>query len=78
MSQANVERVIGQLLTDEAFRQRFADDPQAALQDLAQRGVELNACEQQALLRMDPRVLSRCAQAIDPRLQKTDLRGGAR
>jgi len=78
MTQVNVERVIGQLVTDEAFRRRFAKDPRSTLQDLAQRGVELNPCEVQALLCIDPSVLARCAKAIDPRLQKTDLRGGAR
>jgi len=78
MSQANVERVIGQLLTDEAFRRCFTHDPRSALLELAQSGVELNACEVDALLCIDPRALARCAHAIDPRLQKTDLRGGAR
>jgi putative modified peptide len=77
MSHVNVERVIGQLVTDEAFRRRFTSDPSSALQDLAQGGIELNPCEVQALLCIDPRALARCADAIDPRLQKTDLRGEA-
>lgn len=78
MSQKNVERVIGQLVTDEAFRSRFTSDPRAALAELAQRGIELSPCELHALLQIDARVMSRCANAIDPRLQKSDLRGGAR
>jgi hypothetical protein len=75
MSQTHVERVIGQLVTDEAFRRRFAHDPRTALLELAERGVQLNACETEALLHIDLRALARCADAIDPRLQKTDLRG---
>jgi hypothetical protein len=78
MSQVNVERVIGRLVTDEALRRRFTTDPRATLQDLVNRGVELNPSEVQALLDTDPRILSLCASAIDPRLQKTDLQGGAR
>ncbi len=78
MSQVNVERVIGRLVTDEAFRRRFTRDPRATLQDLVNGGVELNPCEVHALLGIDPRLLALCASAIDPRLQKTDLHGGAR
>ena len=78
MSQAHVERVIGQLVTDESFRRRFTNDPRSTLQDLARSGVELNPCEADALLRIDLRAIARCANALDPRLQKTDLQGGAR
>jgi hypothetical protein len=78
MSQTNVERVIGQLVTDEAFRRRFAHDPSAALHELAQNGMQLNPCEVEALLGLDLRALARCANAIDPRLQKSDLRGRIR
>lgn len=74
MSQVNVERVIGQLVTDEGFRRRFAQDPGAMLQELQQSGVQLNPCETYALLRIDVRALARCARAIDPTLQKSDLR----
>jgi len=74
MSQVNVERVIGQLVTDEGFRRRFRDDPNGVLQELLQGGVQLNACETYALLHIDVRALARCARAIDPMLQKSDLR----
>ena len=77
MSQRNVERVIGRLVTDEAFRRRFAASPEALLRELAAYGVELNACEMQALVSIDPRELDRFADAIDPRIQKSDLCGGA-
>ncbi len=75
MSQRNVERVIGRLVTDEGFRRRFALAPAAALQEIVETGVELTVCELRALAALDPRVLARCADALDPRIQKTDLGG---
>ena len=77
MSQVNVERLIGLLATDEAVRDRFMKDPRALLQEMTQRGMELNECERWSLLRLDPEELARFARAIGPRLQKTDLGGGS-
>lgn len=77
MSQVNVERVLGLLVTDEAFRRRFENDPQSAIRELIEGGVQLNSCEQRALAATDLAQLSRFAAAIDPRLQKTDLKRGA-
>ena len=76
MSQVNVERVIGLLATDEGLRRRFTSNPREALRELAERGLELNPCERWSLLHMDPRELVRFANAIGPRLQKTELEGG--
>ncbi|PYM08113.1 MAG: hypothetical protein DMD82_03635 [Candidatus Rokuibacteriota bacterium] len=76
MSQHSVEKVIGILATDEGLRDRFTQNPRAALQELQDLGMELNACELHSLLHIDPQELSRFARAIGPRLQKTDLRGG--
>ena len=78
MSQRNVERVIGRLVTDEAFRREFAADPQAALREAAAAGAELNDCELRALATIDPREAARFAEALDPRIYKSDLRGGCR
>ena len=77
MSQVHVERVIGLLVTDEAFRRRFTEDPRAALEQLAETGVRLTECERQALTSLDPHKIERLADAIDPRLQKSDLNGHA-
>ena len=74
MSQDNVERVIGLLATDEGLRERFARDPHAVLRELVERGLELNTCEWWSLARMDAGELMRFANAIDPRLQKADLK----
>jgi hypothetical protein len=75
MSQRNVERVIGRLATDEAFRRRFAGDRQSALAELIADGVELTRCEQMALGALDTLAVGRFADAIDPRLQKCELHG---
>jgi hypothetical protein len=76
LSQDNVERVIGRLVTDEAFRASFSEDPAGALETLVERGMTLNPCEFLALSNLDPEMISSFADAIDPRIQKTDLRGG--
>lgn len=78
MSQRNVERVIGRLVTDERFRREFAADPRRTLQSLTQEGFELTGCELQALVTIDPRPVQRLADAINPQLQKADIQGGAR
>lgn len=76
MSHRNVERAIGRLVTDEGFRRRFTKDPQGALKDLTESGAELTLSELKALSSLDPRILSRMADVIDPRLQKCDLERG--
>lgn len=76
MSQRNVEKVIGRLVTDEAFRLEFARDPERLLSALDERGVELTDCELRGLRGMDPRMLAFFADAIDPCLQKSDLGAG--
>lgn len=78
MSQANVERVVGRLMTDEGFRRRFAASPAAVLQELTASGLELTDCEFRVLAAFDARVAARCARVIDPRIQKADLHGGER
>jgi hypothetical protein len=73
MSQINVERVIGALVTDDALRRRFASNPRAALEGLVARGIELTPGERQALAAIDPTHLERCTEWIDARLLKSDL-----
>ena len=74
MSQRNVEWVIGKLVTDEEFRRRFAGGPFPVLRELIDGGIELTPCEARVLAAFDMRLAARCAQKIDPRLQKADLR----
>jgi hypothetical protein len=75
LSQRSVEQVIGKLVTDEAFRQRFTRDPDTVLAELTGAGWDLNPCEQRALAAFDARVAERCARDVDPRLLKADLLG---
>jgi hypothetical protein len=77
VSQVHVERFIGLLATDEGMRRRFIASPWATLEEMVGRGMELNECERWALLRLDPLALERFAQAMDSRLQKSDLGGTA-
>jgi hypothetical protein len=76
MSQANVERIIGVLATDEAVRRRFTADPRTLLEEMGRRGVELTECERWSLVHLDPHALAHFALAVGPRLQKADLEGG--
>ena len=76
MSQRSVERVIGRLVTDEAYRRRFIENSEGVLRETLESGLELTACERHALASLDGRLLDALARAIDPRLQKTEIPGG--
>jgi nucleotide-binding universal stress UspA family protein len=74
MSQQAVEAVIGRLASDEAFRERFADNRDAALDELAGNGSALTPVERRALLGIDHGACQEFAERLDPRLQKAGLR----
>ena len=69
MSQRGVQLVIGKLLTDADFRQRFESHANECLGGLRQRGIDLNEIEIAALVETDPRVWSRMATRMDARLR---------
>jgi hypothetical protein len=73
MSQQNVERVIGRMVTDQGFRRRFEERPFEALFEIVAGGVELSTVELQALAGMDSTLVARFAEALDPRIQKIEL-----
>lgn len=75
MAQRNVEIVIGRLMTDEAFRTAFFDDPAIALTRFIESGYDLTAVEIAALRATDTRVWAQAAEQIDPRLQKVSFDG---
>ncbi len=75
MSQANVERIVGRLATDEDFRRAFHEDPPKVVRELAERGLALTRAEVAALAALDPLTFERLADSLDPRLQKASLRG---
>lgn len=75
MSQRNVEQLIGRLVTDEGLRRRHASDPAGTIRDLLAEGLELNRCEQRALVALDPAAVARFADALDPCILKISLLG---
>jgi hypothetical protein len=74
MSQRSVEQVIGKLVTDEDFRQRFDQSREATLAEVAAYGLELTPVEWRALRSLDVAACARLAGCLDPRLQKVSLR----
>jgi aryl-alcohol dehydrogenase-like predicted oxidoreductase len=74
MTQRSVEILIGKLLTDEELRESFQRDPQGALLQLRNQGLEFSSLELQALSSIEPAEVSDLAEVIDPRLQKASLR----
>ncbi len=73
MSQQNVERVIGRMVTDQGFRRRFQRKRFEALFEIVASGLELTTVELQALAAMDSALVARFADALDPRIQKIEL-----
>ena len=65
MSQRDVERTLGRLLTDAGFRQDFFQNPARACLEL---GVQLAAHEVDALLRVPTRRLASLAAELDDRI----------
>jgi hypothetical protein len=70
MSQRDVERTLGRLLTDPAFRRGFFRNPARACLEL---GVQLVAHEVDALLRVSPRRLASLAEQLDHRICRLDI-----
>jgi hypothetical protein len=70
MAQRSVEIAIGRLVTDEAFRAAFFEDPAATLTRFVETGYDLTALETAALMTTSTRIWTLVAEAIDPRLQK--------
>ncbi len=65
MSQQAVERAIGKLVTDEAFRTAFVEDPQSAS---LEAGLHLSATELDALTRIPASALEQLAERLDDRI----------
>ena len=67
MSRLGVERAIGKLVTDAAFRGRFFKDPAAAS---FCAGLDLCPAELDALSRISPRLLAQFSLRIDDRIRR--------
>jgi len=78
MSHWGVQIVIGRLLTDSSFRQRFVTHSHECLVEMRKRGIGLDAAETAALTEADAGMWSRMAARIDRRLQYRGLRAGRR
>jgi putative modified peptide len=70
MSQRDVERTLGRLVTDAAFRRDFFGNPARACLEL---GVQLAAHEVDALLRVPLGPLASLAEQLDDRICRVDL-----
>ena len=66
----DVERVLGRLATDAAFRRRFQADPEGTLAELAREGLTLSLVEIEALATVDVQDVARLAGGLDARLRK--------
>jgi hypothetical protein len=70
MSQRDVERTLGRLLTDAGFRRDFFRNPARACLEF---GLQLAAHEVDALLRVPPRPLASLAGQLDDRICRLEI-----
>ena len=72
MSQRDVERTLGRLLTDAGFRRDFFRNPARACLEF---GLRLAAHEVEALLQVPSRRLASLAEQLDDRICRLDIDG---
>jgi len=72
MSQRDVERTLGRLLTDGDFRRDFFRNPARACLEV---GVQLAEHEVEALLRLPIRRLASLAEQLDDRICRLEIDG---
>ena len=70
MTQQAVERALGKLLTDENFRERFFENPEAASWEA---GLALSPIEIEALSRVSRSALARLHDDLDKRISRPSL-----
>lgn len=74
MSQRDVERTLGRLLTDQGFREAFFRDPTRTCLGV---GVELAPPEVEALLRVPHSALARLGARLDDRICRLHIQRSA-
>jgi hypothetical protein len=77
MTQRAVERIIGKLATDEEIRHLFRRAPRETLEQAVGESDLLTTVERDALVSIDPEVLDRFADSLDPRIQRVRIPRGA-
>jgi hypothetical protein len=75
MRQGAVERALGKLVTDDAFRARFFAEP--ALASLT-AGLALSPVELEVLAHLSPRVLAHCSRRLDDRIRRLPIAAAQR
>lgn len=70
MTQQAVERALGKLLTDENFRERFFENPEAASWEA---GLALSSIELEALSQVPRSALVRLHDELDKRISRPSL-----
>jgi hypothetical protein len=70
VTQQAVERVLGKLLTDENFRDRFFTNPETASWEA---GLSLSPIEFEALSRLSHEALTRFSEGLDTRISRPCL-----
>jgi hypothetical protein len=70
MSQRDVERTLGRLLTDQGFQEEFFLDPGRACVTL---GIQLTPQEVEALLRIAPSALATLGARLDDRIRRLHI-----
>ena len=70
MSQRAVERALGKLVIDAAFRERFFANPSSATWEA---GLPLSPIEVDALSRLSRGAIARFVEALDPRIAQRGL-----
>lgn len=71
MSQRDVEKLLGKILTDDDFRQSFFPVGRHSFEFAASHGLDLTAVETSALSSLQSRPFERLARSLDPRISRS-------
>ena len=75
MSQRDVEKLLGKILTDDDFRESFFPVGRQSFEFAAQYGLELTAVERSALSSLRSRAFECLARSLDPRISRSSAGG---
>ena len=75
MSQRDVEKLLGKILTDDEFRQSFFPVGRHSFEYAASHGLELTAVERSALSSLRSRAFECLARSLDPRISRSSAAG---